>query len=193
VLVTDADGYAFRHQLFREAVLEDLLPGERAAAHCRFAEALEAARSFSTEGSVAVQLALHWRGARDHERALKTGLATGNRDDAAVRLRRAAVLADRVGARPLIHQIARQARQARIDLPVSGQAVAPARFGLTERELEVLQLVTAGRSNRDIADELFISPKTASVHVSNILAKLGVTTRTEAAAVTHRLDLLEGG
>lgn len=46
-----------------------------------------------------------------------------------------------------------------------------------------------GLSNRQIAEELYISPKTASVHVSNILAKLGVSGRTEAAAMTHRLHL----
>lgn len=52
-----------------------------------------------------------------------------------------------------------------------------------------LALVAAGRSNRQIAQALFISPKTASVHVSGILAKLGVTSRLEAAAVAHRLGL----
>ena len=57
------------------------------------------------------------------------------------------------------------------------------------RELEVLRLVAAGRSNGQIAEALFISRKTASVHVSNILAKLGVHTRTEAAAAAHRLGL----
>jgi DNA-binding NarL/FixJ family response regulator len=55
----------------------------------------------------------------------------------------------------------------------------------------VLRLVAAGRSNREIAGELFISAKTASVHVSNILAKLGVTTRGEAAATAHRLRLFD--
>lgn len=49
----------------------------------------------------------------------------------------------------------------------------------------MLRLVAAGRTNKDIAGELFISPKTASVHVSNILTKLGATTRTEAAAWAH--------
>jgi DNA-binding NarL/FixJ family response regulator len=62
-------------------------------------------------------------------------------------------------------------------------------FGLTEREVEVLGLVAAGRSNPQIAAELFISPKTASVHVSNILSKLNVTSRGEAAALAHRLGL----
>jgi DNA-binding NarL/FixJ family response regulator len=50
----------------------------------------------------------------------------------------------------------------------------------------VLRLIADGRSNRQIGQALFITPKTASVHVSNILAKLGVTSRTEAAAVAHR-------
>ena len=54
----------------------------------------------------------------------------------------------------------------------------------------MLRLVAAGRSNREIATELFISAKTASVHVSNILSKLGVATRGEAAATAHRLHLL---
>ncbi|MCX5375676.1 response regulator transcription factor [Streptomyces sp. NBC_00091] len=62
-------------------------------------------------------------------------------------------------------------------------------LGLTSRERDVLRLVAAGGTNRQIAEELFISPKTASVHVSNILAKLGVAGRGEAAALAHRLRL----
>ena len=56
----------------------------------------------------------------------------------------------------------------------------------------MLKLVAAGQSNREIAAALVISPKTASVHVSNILAKLGVATRTEAAVRAHELGLLTG-
>jgi ATP/maltotriose-dependent transcriptional regulator MalT len=63
--------------------------------------------------------------------------------------------------------------------------------GLTPREIEVLQLVAAGRSNGEIGTALFISTKTASVHVSNILAKLGVNGRGEAAAIAHRIGLTE--
>jgi DNA-binding CsgD family transcriptional regulator len=62
--------------------------------------------------------------------------------------------------------------------------------GLTPRELEVLDLMAAGRSNSEIGQQLFISRKTASVHVSNILAKLGAATRTEAVAVARRRRLL---
>jgi DNA-binding NarL/FixJ family response regulator len=63
------------------------------------------------------------------------------------------------------------------------------RLGLTAREREVLALVAAGRTNRQIGEELFISEKTAGVHVSNILGKLGVAGRGEAAAVAHQLGL----
>ncbi|UJW36848.1 response regulator transcription factor [Saccharothrix sp. AJ9571] len=62
---------------------------------------------------------------------------------------------------------------------------------MTPRELEILRLVTAGKANREIADELFISAKTASVHVSNILGKLGVANRVEAAATANQLGLFD--
>ena len=54
----------------------------------------------------------------------------------------------------------------------------------------MLRLVASGRTNREIADELYISAKTASVHVSNILRKVGATTRGEAAAIAHRTGLV---
>ena len=70
VLVSDGDGYAFRHDLIREAVLGDLLPGERAQAHRRFAEALEASPSLGSDGTVVTVVARHWLGVRDTERAM---------------------------------------------------------------------------------------------------------------------------
>ena len=63
------------------------------------------------------------------------------------------------------------------------------RLGLTAREAEVLALVAAGQTNRQIGEQLFVSEKTASVHVSNILRKLGVTSRVDAAAVAQRLGV----
>ena len=66
-----------------------------------------------------------------------------------------------------------------------GDSAAPL-AALTPRELEVLRLVSEGRSNKEIGEQLFISAKTASVHVSNILAKLEVSGRGEAAALAHR-------
>jgi DNA-binding CsgD family transcriptional regulator/tetratricopeptide (TPR) repeat protein len=68
-------------------------------------------------------------------------------------------------------------------------AAAVESFGLTRREQDVHRLVAEGHTNRRIAEQLYISPKTASVHVSSILAKLGVSSRGEAAALAHRLRL----
>src|ERR1700694_2206303 len=79
------------------------------------------------------------------------------------------------------------ARAARLGGHQPGGYQAPAPLaGLTSREHEVLRLLVAGRSNKEIAAALFISPKTASVHVSNILGKLGASSRTEAAAIAQR-------
>ena len=68
---------------------------------------------------------------------------------------------------------------------LSRQASAEPAHGLTARELEVLRLVATGRTNRTIAAKLFLSEKTVARHVSNIFAKLGVSTRTAAAAYAH--------
>jgi DNA-binding CsgD family transcriptional regulator len=117
----------------------------------------------------------------------------GLRDEAAEPLRAAVRTAEQLGARPLLEDALALARRARLSLDEDaspGPAAEALPFALTYREREVLALVAAGRSNGQIASALFISPKTASVHVSNILAKLGVTGRIEAAAVAHRLGLL---
>jgi DNA-binding CsgD family transcriptional regulator len=127
-------------------------------------------------------------------RGAEAALAASDRDGAATRLRRAAELADDLGARPLAAEIKALARSARIR-PDGGQpghrAAAATPLGLTAREFEVLRLVADGRSNPEIAARLFISAKTASVHVSNILAKTGVASRGEAAAAAHRLHLFD--
>jgi DNA-binding CsgD family transcriptional regulator len=65
-------------------------------------------------------------------------------------------------------------------------------FGLTARELAVLRLLAAGRTNAQIGAELYISPKTASVHVTSILRKLGASGRVQAAALAERAGLLAG-
>jgi DNA-binding CsgD family transcriptional regulator/tetratricopeptide (TPR) repeat protein len=120
--------------------------------------------------------------------AAEAALAGGDRDGAASRLRQGAALAAGLGAEPLVLQIAMLARRGGITLDASS---SPSSAGLTGREREVLRLVAAGRSNRDIASELFIAPKTASVHVSNILGKLGVARRGEAAAKARALGLVD--
>jgi ATP/maltotriose-dependent transcriptional regulator MalT len=124
-------------------------------------------------------------------RAAGAAAADGNRDGAASRLNRGAELAGRLAAEPLRQQIGQLARRARIQLAGPDGDAAAVPFGLTAREQEVLRLVAAGCSNREIAAELFISPRTASVHVSNILGKLGVASRGEAAAAAHRLHLFD--
>jgi ATP/maltotriose-dependent transcriptional regulator MalT len=80
-----------------------------------------------------------------------------------------------------------EARPTRADATAEPETETP--FGLTPRELQVLSLIADGATNRQIGAALFMAEKTASVHVSRILAKLGVQSRTQAAAVAHRLHL----
>ncbi|MFI7119914.1 AAA family ATPase [Amycolatopsis sp. NPDC049868] len=112
----------------------------------------------------------------------------GAHDDAVTRLRGAAALADRLGVVPLGAEIERLARALRVSLAGSDDP-AHDRHGLTGREIEVLGLLAEGRTNRQIAAELYISAKTVSTHVSNILSKLGVSGRVQAATAAHRLGL----
>ena len=83
-----------------------------------------------------------------------------------------------------------EALAARARIPLAGLAASAADpgSGLTARELEVLALLSDGRTNREIARTLFISDKTASVHVSNLLRKLGAANRAEAAAIAQRVQ-----
>ena len=101
-----------------------------------------------------------------------------------------------LGAKPLVDATAALAQRSRLRLePIGADGTAdrkPRLYALTERETEVLQLVALGLSNEQIASRLFISPRTASVHVSRILAKLGVSSRSEAAAVAFRHGLVAG-
>ncbi|WP_309059624.1 AAA family ATPase [Streptomyces sp.] len=130
------------------------------------------------------------------EALLASGAGEDERARATELLRLSKAVADHLGAGPLARSAGLLAQRARLVLSPVTRAPAPAAsadpadaLGLTSRERDVLRLVAAGHTNRRIAEELFISPKTASVHVSNILAKLGVSGRGEAAAVAHRLGL----
>ncbi|MBV9379409.1 MAG: AAA family ATPase [Streptosporangiaceae bacterium] len=125
--------------------------------------------------------------ARTRWRLAEALAESGQRDEAAREWRQAADAAARLGAAALRAALDDLAHRARLDAGHGHQAAdEPGIAGLTEREREVLRLIARGRSNREIGAELFITPKTASVHVSNILAKLGAASRTEAAAIAHR-------
>lgn len=135
-------------------------------------------------------LAQPYEAAYARYRAAEAGVH-GDREEAARWLVDAASAADAIGARPLRETIDLLARRARIPLETERRAAPQRAAGLTERELDVVRLLAAGRSNRQVAAELFISPKTVSVHVSNILTKLEVASRGEAAAAAYRLGLVD--
>jgi DNA-binding CsgD family transcriptional regulator/tetratricopeptide (TPR) repeat protein len=126
--------------------------------------------------------------ARCRWRLAEALLASGRREEALQAAAAAHEVAERLGAAPLREWVEGLARRGRLDLGLQ-QAPNDGAGGLTPREREVLRLVAAGRSNRQIAEALYISRKTASVHVSNILAKLGVRSRGEAAATARSLGL----
>jgi DNA-binding CsgD family transcriptional regulator len=130
----------------------------------------------------------HWREA---EALVAAG---ASRVEASVPLRRAHAVALRIGARPLAEQLERLAERARLDLAAPGTGSEDTKhdlqeiLGLTPREAEVLRLIARGYTNREIAEALVISVKTAGVHVSNILRKIDAPNRLEAAAIAHRLS-----
>ena len=120
--------------------------------------------------------------ARSQTRLAAALHAAGREKDAAEMRLEAEAAALRLGAQPLLRELGR---------PTVGESEPADRaIALTARELEVLKLVSVGRSNREIADQLYISVKTASVHVSNILSKLGAQSRTEAVAIAGRLGII---
>ncbi|HEX5089361.1 MAG TPA: AAA family ATPase [Nocardioides sp.] len=130
-------------------------------------------------------------------REAEARLGAGVDAEAVAALRAAHDAARSLGAVRLVDEVETLARWYRIDLlppasqmPAGDAAGDPlAAYGLTERERQVLVALAAGRSNREIAEELVISSKTASVHVSNILRKLDVSGRQEAARIAHRLGV----
>ena len=132
-------------------------------------------------------------------RATEAQVEAGDRTEARDTARETLEVSQRLGARWLVDEVSALAQRARLDL---GEAAGPADreragteangedpFGLTDRERQVLALVAEGATNRQIGAALFMAEKTASVHVSRILSKLGVRSRTQAAAVAHRLHL----
>jgi DNA-binding CsgD family transcriptional regulator len=167
------------HLAYAEAALSRLEGGDPD----RWAEAAAQAKTLGDAWTLA--------SARLHE--ADAAVQAGEAARATDRLRAAYEGASRLGAGPLIADIEAFARRARLSVEAASAPVLDeadvADLGLTPREAEVLGLVAAGRTNREIGSELYVSEKTASVHVSNILRKLGVTSRVEAAAVAQRLGV----
>ena len=160
------------------------------AEHARATGAGDAVERWTTAVERCDELSLVYHAADARYRLAEALLDQHRRDEATAPLQAAAAVAHKLGAAPLERDVVDLARRARIDLGDQPSAEDPGnRLGLTPRETEVLALLADGRSNPEIAEQLFISPKTASVHVSNILTKLEVDSRGEAAALAHRHGL----
>ncbi len=127
--------------------------------------------------------------ARSRRRLAEALLSAGDRAGATTAAASAAGTAQRLGAEPLLSAVMALARRGRLDVP----GLRPSGAGLlTGREAEVLALVAEGLTNREVGSRLFISDKTVSVHLSNVMAKLGASSRTEAVSRALRDGVLPG-
>jgi DNA-binding NarL/FixJ family response regulator len=121
-------------------------------------------------------------------------IAAGEQELGAERLSSAYRTFRKLGARPFANRTAADLEDAgeRVDQRLGRRAARDLdRGGLTRRELEILRLVAVGRTNREIAHQLFLNPRTVDMHVRNMLTKLGCRSRTEATGRAHELGLLE--
>ncbi|HET6550823.1 MAG TPA: response regulator transcription factor, partial [Solirubrobacter sp.] len=137
-----------------------------------------------------------YRAAQAQRRRAEALLAGGEREAAGAAAREALAAAQAIGAAWLASEVEGFALRARLRLEAEEAEMEPAPdagedpFGLTPRERQVLALLADGRTNREIGATLYMAEKTASVHVSRILSKLDVRSRTEAAALAHRVGLV---
>jgi DNA-binding CsgD family transcriptional regulator/tetratricopeptide (TPR) repeat protein len=162
------------------------------AEHARVLDASDKAARWTTVIARCDALGMVYYASYARYRLALTRLDDGARDDVVDLLRSAHEVARELQARPLLADVVTLAQRARIDLGAETATTPADRLGLTPREVEVLLLVADGRTNRHIAEQLYISAKTASVHFSNILRKLDVSNRGEAAALAHRHGLTTG-
>ena len=141
----------------------------------------EAALAFCRTAGYRPELA--WT-CHDYAEALLQGSGSKDRGEVASLLEEASSISTELGMKPL------QERVVELQQKAGTRRRSPAYpDGLTEREVEVLRLIASGRSNQEIADELFISQHTVVRHASNIFSKIGVTNRTEAASYATRHSL----
>ncbi|HQZ35013.1 MAG TPA: AAA family ATPase [Ilumatobacteraceae bacterium] len=198
----DATIARLRHRLDEVRSLADRVPGgpqRDTAAHLAYAAAslTRLARSDADAWNEAVtrwsELGDRWATAGALVREAEAAAMAGAADRAASALRRAHAIASELGAIALLPEIDAVSSRTRLSIEAPTHVVvddvSAVRLGLTPREAEVLALVAAGRTNRQIGEQLYVSDKTASVHVSNILRKLGVNSRVDAAAVAQRLGI----
>jgi DNA-binding CsgD family transcriptional regulator/tetratricopeptide (TPR) repeat protein len=165
-----------------------------AEAECRRAEGHPAPELWQATAAAWDLLERPYLGACGRWRQAEALVAAGRPAEAARPAREAFRVASQLGARALQRELELLAQRARLDLVglpsgdgPDGRPPAAHGLGLTAREAEVLQLLGRGYTNREIATALTISVKTASVHVTHILHKLGVTRRLDAAALAQRL------
>ena len=213
-----ADGYAARATHFAEIARSEVALRDAAmpaiglwvawtAAEVRRAEGRPSAKAWTDVVELAEAAGRVEDIAAASLRQAEAALDAGDRGSSTVvALRRAIELATRLDARPLLARAEEIVRRSRLDaevglqaLPSSGPVVGVrgqlsggTTSALTAREAEVLELLGQGMSNRQIGKALFISEKTASVHVSNIIGKLGAASRTEAVVVARRRGVLGG-
>lgn len=159
------------------------------AEHARLTAATDTAERWATATERCDQLQLVYHATYARYRHAQALLDRGSRPRVKQLLLGAYATAEELGAVTLRDDVAAIARRANIDLGRDQAPTQAEQLGLTPREGEVLELLAEGRTNTQIAERLYISTKTASVHVSNILRKLEVTNRGEAAAIAHRHDL----
>jgi ATP/maltotriose-dependent transcriptional regulator MalT len=170
----------------------DLIPvGQQIEAELALVEGRGEAETWSMLAAEWVRREMPPRASYAMWREAELRVVNGDRLGASDPARAAYALAETIGWQWVRDGVGDLARRARIDIAGNTQAAPDSvtRAGLTPREADVLRLVAAGRTNRQIGETLFISTKTASAHVSNLLAKLGVANRAEAGAAARRLDL----